>query len=350
MSIILIPDENYFENFTDLYELNPNTLSCEPKPLDPTAALALCLVLIANFLLAVPGNVLVGWVIVSSRHVLTSSDVYLFHLTLADGLLALTLPFFAVGLVREWLFGDFMCKFLSVAMEATFYTSIVFLACISVDRYLVIVRANKVDRSHRRRRSGFLCAAVWALGWTLALPALFNHVQTFGEAGRFICTESFDLGRAASWRLATQGFRHIFGFLVPLAVMLVCYGVTVARLAETRGFQKHKAMRVIVAVVAAFLLCWMPYQAAMMVDTLMGARLVRFDCGRRTSVGLALNVTNALALLHSCINPLLYAFVGQKFRKRLMLLLRRKRRQERTTGSTFSRSTSQTSEGAGTFL
>lgn len=238
-----------------------------------------------------------------------------------------------------------MCKFLSLVMEANFYTSIIFLACISVDRHLVIVCANKVDRSDRRRSSRFLCAAVWALGWTLALPALFNHLQMFGEAERFICRERFDLGSAASWRLATRGFRHIFGFLVPLVIMMVCYSITVVRLMNTRGFQKHKAMRVIIAVVIAFLLFWTPYQITMMVNTLIEAKLIWFDCSGRTSVRLALNVTNALALLHSCINLLLYAFVGEKFRKKIMLLLQRRLRQERRSRSTFSRSTSQTSEG-----
>uniref|UniRef100_A0A3Q3A0T9 G-protein coupled receptors family 1 profile domain-containing protein n=1 Tax=Kryptolebias marmoratus TaxID=37003 RepID=A0A3Q3A0T9_KRYMA len=287
----------------------------------------------------------------TDRQVLTSSDVYLFHLTIADGLMALTTPFFAVALVRGWLFGDFMCKFLNLVLEANFYTSIIFLACISTDRYLVIVRANGADRSHQRRCSRLLCAAVWALGWALALPALFNDVQSFNNSTeRFICAETFDIGSANGWMLATRGFRHIFGFLVPLVIMLVSYSITIIRLMSTRGFQKHRAMRVIMSVVIAFLLCWMPRHITLVVDMLIRARLIQFDCDTRMSVTLALVVTNIVALLHSCINPILYAFVGEKFRKKMMLLLQRKLRQERVSGSKFSRSTSQTSNGVGTLL
>ncbi|XP_014898871.1 C-X-C chemokine receptor type 1-like [Poecilia latipinna] len=351
MSFTYVFTDYYFENETEQLDLNLNTIPCNPKPLDPTAGAISSLILIANFLLAIPGNLLVGWVISSSRQVLTSSDVYLFHLTVADGLMALTLPFFAVALVWGWLFGDFMCKFLNLVIEANFYTSIIFLACISVDRYLVIVRANETHGTKQRKCSRILCAAVWALGWGLALPALFNDAFKLDEdSERLICTERFDIGSVTSWRIATRGFRHIFGFLIPLAVMVACYGITVARLLNTRGFRKHRAMRVIMVVVIAFLLCWAPYHITMMVDTLIRTNLIRFDCSFRRSVTLALDITNTLALLHSSINPFLYAFVGEKFRKKMMCLMQKKFRQERMSGSKVSRSTSQTSEGTGTIL
>ncbi|KAM4711062.1 C-X-C chemokine receptor type 2-like [Anableps anableps] len=352
MSITYVFPDFYFDsNETEPLNLDLNTTPCNPKPLDPMAAVILSLILMANFVLAIPGNLLVGWVISSSRQVLTSSDVYLFHLTVADGLMALTLPFFTVALVWGWLFGDFMCKFLNLVIEANFYTSIIFLACISLDRYLVIVHANETHGTQQRKCSRILCAAVWVLGWALALPALFNDAFKLDEDSDWvICTERFDIGSVTSWRVATRGFRHIFGFLIPLMIMMTCYSITIVRLLNTRGFQKHRAMRVIIAVVIAFLVCWVPYHITMMVDTLIRTNLIKFDCTLRRSVSLALDITNTLALLHSSINPFLYAFVGEKFRKKMMYLVQKKFRQERMSGSKFSRSTSQSSDGTGTFL
>ena len=109
-------------------------------------------------------------------------------------------------------------------------------------------------------------------------------------------------------------------------------------------------MKVIVAVVIAFLLCWMPNHITQIIDVLMRADVIWFDCAMRTAVDQALTATNSLALLHSCINPVLYAFVGEKFRKKALLLFQRKVRKERAILSKFSRSTSQTSEGNGAFL
>uniref|UniRef100_A0A672FHX2 G-protein coupled receptors family 1 profile domain-containing protein n=1 Tax=Salarias fasciatus TaxID=181472 RepID=A0A672FHX2_SALFA len=322
-------DDYFAYNSSVVFDVNPKTIPCELEPLQTPVALSLCVILIVIFLLAIPGNMLVGWVVGTSTQTLTPSDVYLFHLTVADGLMALTLPFFAVSL-------------------ANFYTSIIFLACISIDRYLVIVHSNETLKG-RHRCSRLLCAAVWALGWALALPALFHDAfQPDPDSPVFACSETFDIGSATMWRLATRGFRHIFGFLVPLVVMVTCYTITVTRLLHTRGFQKHRAMRVIIAVVVAFLLCWLPYHITMVVDTLLRAELIKPDCTTRKAVNLALVVTNTLALLHSCINPFLYAFVGEKFRERMKVLLRRKLRQERLSISKISRTTSQTSEGAGT--
>ncbi|XP_061571657.1 C-X-C chemokine receptor type 1-like [Cololabis saira] len=348
MSYTYIFDDLFENDTSSPYVVDPKLQPCPQEPLVHTRGLILCVILIAIFLLAVPGNVLVGWVISTSKQALTPSDIYLFHLTVADGLLALTLPFFAVAMVKGWIFGDFMCKFLSVVMEANFYTSIVFLACISIDRYLVIVHSKEALRNRHRMCSRVLCAAVWVIGWALALPALFNDAMELSPgSGLFICHEKFDIGSATGWRLATRVFRHIFGFVVPLIFMMTCYSIIIVRLLHTRGFQKHRAMRVIIAVVVAFLLCWTPYHITMVVDTLLRADLILFDCAVRKSVDAALLATNSLGLVHSCINPFLYAFVGQKFRMKMLLLFQRKLRQERLSGSKFSRSTSHTSEGSG---
>ncbi|XP_072304973.1 C-X-C chemokine receptor type 2-like [Eucyclogobius newberryi] len=357
MSIVVTFDEDFLYELNDsshenvTSDISDHTSPCEPKLLDGAVGVTICLLLTAIFLLAIPGNVLVGWVIRTSQHALTPSDVYLFQLTLADGLMALTIPFWAVVVIRGWLFGDFMCKVLSLIFDINFYTSILFLACISIDRYLVIVHAGDSLKSRQRMCSQLVCAGVWALGCALALPALFNDVtRPKNDSDWMTCNDNFDIGNASKWRLAIRGFRHIFGFLLPLGVMVTCYSITIARLLRTRGFQKHRAMRVIIIVVIVFFLCWLPYHLSMIVDTLLRAGLIPYDCARRTSVSTALGITNSLALLHSCINPFLYAFVGEKFRRKMKMLLQRKMAQERMSVSKYSRSTSQTSEGNGTVL
>ncbi|XP_029927724.1 C-X-C chemokine receptor type 1-like [Myripristis murdjan] len=357
MSITYIFEDYYDElnstsHSNSTYIPDPKTLSCEPEQLGPSATVALCAILVVIFLLAIPGNIIVGWVICANWRSMSPSDVYLVHLTVADTLLALTLPFWAVAVIHGWIFGDFMCKFLNLTIEANFYTSIIFLACISIDRYLVIVHTAETHRDHKRMCSSFVCASVWALGWALALPALFNDAfKPNPDSNRIICYERYDLGQAALWRLVTRGFRHILGFLLPLVVMVTCYSIIITRLLRTRGFQKHRAMQVIVAVVIAFLLCWTPHHLMLIVDTLMRFNVVPGNCAARKSVNTALNITHSLALFHSCINPILYAFVGVKFRKNLRLLVQRKlRMQERMSGSRFSRSTSQTSDSNGALL
>lgn len=335
------------DNLTDL-EVDPDTLLCLSSPVLPVTTAVQGAIYLVIFLWAVPGNLLVGLVVGLNRRLLSPNEVYLFHLSVVDGLLGLTMPFWALASLHGWLFGSFLCKLLSLVMEANFYVSILFLTCISVDRYLVIVHATE-----RRSACGrVVCGLVWVLGVGLAVPALLHEAFTpTGDlSGLMVCADHHDASSATSWRLATRALRHILGFLVPLVVMVTCYVVTVARLLHTRGFRKHRAMLVILAVVTAFLLCWAPYHAALISDTLMRANLVPFDCPARVNVDLTLRLTHGLALTHCCINPLLYAFIGEKFRGNLVQLVRRSRRLQESHGLRLSRSTSQTSEGNGPLI
>ncbi|CAL1581293.1 unnamed protein product [Knipowitschia caucasica] len=320
---------------------DPATLQCAHLTVSDAATVVLTVFYALVFAVALPGNLCVCAVLVRGRQPLPlqplpphpvsprlllpqplpPSDLFLLHLALADLLLAATLPFWAVSLWRGWVFGDVLCKTVSTLQELSFYSSVLFLSVISVDRYLVIVRSVQTRRG-RRALSRMACAAVWALGALLSLPALLSAAsQTQGSVS--VCREHYDPRSADMWRLATRTLRHALGFLLPLAMMLTCYGVTVRRLLQMRrGFQKHRAMRLLVCVVLGFLLCWSPYHVALMVDTLLRARLLLHDCGVRLSVDRAVLATHAMGLLHSAINPLLYAFVGQNFRSRCAQLMR----------------------------
>lgn len=335
-------------NYTD-FEVNERTLSCDPVTFAAAVNIAACVFYFLIMLLALPGNVIVGLVIGSKRRVLSPSDVYLFHLMLADILLALCLPFYATSVVWGWVFGDAVCKLVSILKDVSFYSSILFLVCISVDRYRVIVRAMEVHKGAWRRGSCFVCLSVWVLGLGFSLPALYNEA-TPSRSGHMLCTEHYDPDAADDWRLATRILRHLLGFLLPLAIMLGCYGVTVARLLRTHGFRRQRAMRVIVAVVVGFLLCWSPYHVALMADTLLRTNVLTDGCRTRSAVDVAMFATQSLGMLHCCVNPVLYAFVGQKFRSNLRQMLHKRGVLERASVSRASRSTSQTSDHTSTVL
>ncbi|KAL7882231.1 hypothetical protein AOLI_G00090800 [Acnodon oligacanthus] len=344
-------DLNYtdFSNYTE-FHVDRKTIPCQSISISGIINITVCVFYAVVFLLAIPGNLIVGFVLGSNRQSLSPSEVYLFHLMVADLLLALILPFYATSVVHGWLFGDAMCKVVSLVKEVSFYTSILFLVCISMDRYMVIVWAMEARRAQRRLCSWAVCSAVWFLGIFLSLPALYNEAFSLKQSEPQLCAERFETDSSDEWRLATRIMRHLLGFLLPLAVMLTCYGITIARLLRTRGFQRQKAMRVIIAVVVAFLLCWTPFHMATIVDTLMRAKLLENDCAKRNIVDVAMFATQSLGLLHCCVNPVLYAFVGEKFRKKFMQLLYKTGMLERSSVSRSTRSTSQSSEATSNFL
>lgn len=70
------------------------------------------------------------------------------------------------------------------------------------------------------------------------------------------------------------------GFLLPLLVMLFCYGLTLRTLFQAQMGQKHRAMRVIFAVVLVFLFCWLPYNLVLVADSLMRIGAIKETCDR----------------------------------------------------------------------
>ncbi|XP_066520156.1 C-X-C chemokine receptor type 1-like [Hoplias malabaricus] len=350
------------EEFSDIiyddYVINgtlvlDHAYACKALQLPLGVCIFICIFYLLIFLLAIPGNFVVFCVVGCSRHKLSPSDLFLFHLALADLMLALTLPLSAVSVLQGWVFGNFTCKLVSMAMEVNYYTSILFLVCISADRYIVVVHAATETWGRFRGRwipSWIACGCVWTLGLLLSVPAvIYNEAFKLDEKDKIQCGEYYTASTSTEWRFATRMLRHLIGFLIPLGAMVGFYGVTIARLVQTRGFRKQKAMRVIILVVVAFLLCWSPYHLAVIVDTLVRDELAS-SCEKRNEVDLALLVTQSLGLLNCCINPVLYAFVGEKFRSNLKKLLCRRSGLERESMSRFSRSTSSTSQDANNAL
>ncbi|XP_055254410.1 C-X-C chemokine receptor type 2 [Moschus berezovskii] len=308
---------NYSYN-TDLPSILPDSAPCRPEALDINKH-AVVTIYALVFLLSLLGNSLVMLVILYSRVGRSVTDVYLLNLAMADLLFAMTLPIWAASKAKGWIFGTPLCKVVSLLKEVNFYSGILLLACISMDRYLAIVHATRT-LTQKRHWVKFICLGIWALSVILALPIFIFRRAIHPPYSSAVCYE--DLGaNTTKWRMVMRVLPQTFGFLLPLLVMLFCYGLTLRTLFSAQMGQKHRAMRVIFAVVLVFLLCWLPYNLVLVVDTLMRVRVIAETCQRRNDIGRALDATEILGFLHSCLNPLIYVFIGQKFRHGLLKIM-----------------------------
>ncbi|XP_028846775.1 C-X-C chemokine receptor type 1 [Denticeps clupeoides] len=293
-------------------------LSCETSSSNSLNGVGLMVAYVGVFLLGVLGNGVVIFVVCGMHSRRTSTDVYLMHLAVADLLFSLTLPFWAASIYSHWMFGTFLCKVVSGVQDAAFYSCVFLLANISVDRYLAIVKATQVvtKKQHLVR---VVCGLVWLAAAFLALPSIIQR-EAFVPINHElpVCHENLTAETVDDWRLGMRVMRHLLGFFLPLLVMLFCYSCTVYTLFYARNGQKHKAMRVILSVVLAFVICWLPINITDIVDTLMRHHFMEESCEVQGQVDFALEVTRVLAFLHCALNPLLYAFIGKKFRNQLL--------------------------------
>ncbi|XP_028326595.1 C-X-C chemokine receptor type 3.1 [Gouania willdenowi] len=280
------------------------------------------------FVVGILGNGVLLAVLFQSRKTRSVTDTFILHLALADILLLMTLPFWTVQYTRPggWAFGTPHCKITGSVFTMNFYCGIFLLACISLDRYLSIVHATQM---YSRRKSWMVqvsCLLVWLLSLLLSIPDWYFLEALHDERrDRIECVQNyFRHGEqvASALRLTSRLIYHILGFLLPSAVLVFCYSSILHKLScRTQGVQKQKAFRVIVAVVVVFFISWTPYNIALMVDTLYSNDTID-ACAVGLSLDKALTVTASIGYLHCSLNPILYAFVGVKFRRQLIDVLR----------------------------
>ncbi|XP_078101795.1 C-C chemokine receptor type 9-like [Sander vitreus] len=267
------------------------------------------------------GNMAVVWIYLNFRRRLkTKTDVYLLNLALADLLFLITLPLWAVEAADgAWNFGPALCKINSAVYKVNLFSGALLLTCISADRYVVIVRSAKALNSQveRRHRSRLAVAGVWLLAVLLATPELVFATVADNDSS---CRMVFPPHLGNQTKILVRALQVIFGFCVPFAVMAFCYSVIVATLLKTRSFQKHRAMRVILAVVVAFVTTQLPYNAVLVVQATQTSNMTMV-CEQMKRFDTAGQVLKSLAYLHACLNPFLYAFVGRRFRRDVLQLL-----------------------------
>ncbi|XP_036612015.1 C-X-C chemokine receptor type 2-like isoform X2 [Trichosurus vulpecula] len=313
-------DDNYsFSGYsTDLPSLSGDAAPCRLENSGLNRYFVIVIYILV-FLLSLLGNSLVMLVVLYNRLSRSVTDIYLLNLAIADLLFALSLPLWAASKVKGWIYGTSLCKFVSLLKEVNFYSGILLLACISVDRYLAIVHATRA-LTQKRHWVKFVCMGIWGLSLLLSMPIIFSREAIKTEYYGFVCYENFG-NSTEKGRLILRILTQFFGFVLPLLVMLFCYGFTLRTLFEAHMGQKHRAMRVIFAVVLVFLLCWLPYNLVLITDTLLRTGLIEDNCPRRHVIENAINTTEVLGFLHSCLNPIIYAFIGHKFRYSFLKIL-----------------------------
>lgn len=252
------------------------------------------------------------------------ADCFLFQLAAADLLLTVTLPFWATQFTQGWVFGELLCKLLGALSTASGYSTVFLLACVSLERYFVIVRAAPLQHRWRLPHTLLVSAALWGVCFALSAVELhFRAVAHFSQAKAQLCHMGFDPEDADSWRLGLRFTSFTLGFLLPLLVMAYCHLRLFARLWQARLFCRHSAVHVLLLMLVLFVLCWAPFQGFLLADSLQRLGHLRRDCAREKVLDFGLLLTESLGLLHACLNPLVYAFAGVKFRRELSGMFRR---------------------------
>ncbi|XP_047384675.1 N-formyl peptide receptor 2 [Sciurus carolinensis] len=283
-------------------------------------------VLAVTFVLGVLGNGLVIWV-AGFRMTHTVTTICYLNLAVADFSFTATLPFLIVSMAmrEQWPFGWFLCKLVHIVVDINLFGSVFLIALIALDRCICVLHPVWAQNHRTVGLAKKVILGPWILALVLTLPVFIFLTTVRDPAGNVYCTFNFgswgdtieEKLRVAITMLTVRGIiRFVVGFSMPMSIVAVCYGLIAAKLHRKGMIHSSRPLRVLTAVVASFFICWFPFQLVALLGTVWLKEMLL--AGKYKILDVLVNPTSSLAFFNSCLNPMLYVFMGQDFRDRLV--------------------------------
>lgn len=264
------------------------------------------------------GNLFV-LIVIGNRHKKNARlvDTFVLNLALADLVFVFTLPLWAVSAMKDnhWPFGELLCKVSSYVIAVNRFSNIFFLTCMSVDRYLAIVRLMD---SHFLRSSNCIhltCGLVWGSSLILGTPSLVYRM--LNESG--LCIDDLDSSFYQGMMLLTV----FLTFVLPVLIILLCYGSIVVKLRHhcvSAGNSRAEArcrhsLKIVFTIIIVFLVSWLPFNVLRTIQIICKITNVKLNDNTHLHLARGLIISSCLAFLNSCMNPVIYLFLDKHFRR-----------------------------------
>ncbi|XP_078284222.1 chemokine XC receptor 1-like [Rhinoraja longicauda] len=274
------------------------------------------------FIFCLIGNILVFWILMKYEKLKTVTNIFILNLVISDLLFACSLPFWTVDHTHGWIFGKAMCKIMSSVFFVSYYSGIMLLTLMTVDRYFVVVHPLSAVRIRTIYYSVVACLLVWYFSILATIPDMvFSDIVVF-ENQSLSCGSVYPKESEEIWRLVQYYQQNLLFFLIPFVIIVYCYYRIFNTVVKCRARKKFKAVKVIFCIVAGFFVCWAPYNVVIFLQSLDDLKVLTAEfCGISNHLVLAFFICRNLAYFHCCLNPFFYALVGTKFRKHLKKII-----------------------------
>lgn len=340
----LAPDNDFREihNWTELLHLFNQTFSdCHMELNENAKQVVLFVFYLAIFVVGLVENVLVICVNCRRSGRVGMLNLYVLNMAIADLGIILSLPVWMLEVMLEytWLWGSFSCRFVHYFYLANMYSSIFFLTCLSIDRYVTLTNTSPSWQRHQHRVRRAVCAGVWVLSAIIPLPEVV-HIQLL-DGSEPMCLFLAPFETYSAWALAVALSATILGFLLPFPLIAVFNILSACRLRRQGQTESRRHCLLMWAYVVVFLICWLPYHVSMLLLTLHATHIF-LHCNLVNLLYFFYEIIDCFSMLHCVANPILYNFLSPSFRGRLLSLVVRylPKEQARAAGRRASSSSS----------
>ncbi|XP_072127386.1 P2Y purinoceptor 4-like [Mobula birostris] len=264
------------------------------------------------------------WMLVCKMRPWTANVIFMFNLAISDILYVLSLPLLTYYYANrnDWPFGVLLCKLTRFLFYANLYSSILFLTCISVHRYLGVCYPIQSLRWINVNRAWIVCILVWTSVIICLIPNLI-FVTTSRRGKSTLCHDTTLREEFPQYVFYSSAVMVIL-FVIPFFIITFCYSVMTRRLSKTHisGFRptpsnvKNKAIKIILIVLLVFFLCFVPFHITRTMYYTF--RVLKMNCKALNIVNFTYKITRPLASINSCIDPILYFLAGDNYRGKFM--------------------------------
>ncbi|XP_065152049.1 neuropeptide Y receptor type 4 [Paramisgurnus dabryanus] len=292
-----------------------------------TIVLCYCLVLILGLL----GNILLICIITHQREPPNVTSILIANLSASDILVCVfCLPFTVVyTLMDHWIFGALLCRLMPFVQCVSVTVSVLSLVLIALERHQLILHPSGWKPSVPQAYMAVV--SVWLLAFVTALPLVAFYLLSSEPYSLLpvplrhlqACLEVWP---SQQHKLLYTTSMLLFQYCCPLLLILLCYLRVFLRLrrrqrmlqrqcSRNRGDEHRRIMHskrinvMLVSLVAAFAVCWLPLNAFNAVADWHHEVLpvCHYD--------LLFSFCHLLAMSSTCINPIIYGFLNSNFRK-----------------------------------
>lgn len=241
------------------------------------------------------------------------STIFLIHLAASDLVFILTLPLRVIFYLTHSLSPKptmtnlaFACRISTFLFYISMYCSILFLTALSVCRYLVLAGRVRLQNSEACRWARVLCWGIWGfvLGGNILYISLAFGFNMEAEG----CLEP--TGKSWSLLYNMNLIVLVVWFVLPLIVVLICYALMIRHILRTRTGQRRRDVALVCLVLCIFCLCFLPYHIQ---RTLHLHYILEKNCQMLATLQKTVVVTLCFAVFNSCLDPLIFLFVGHGF-------------------------------------
>ncbi|XP_077999216.1 prolactin-releasing peptide receptor-like [Glandiceps talaboti] len=285
-----------------------------------------------TILLAVVGNLMVIVVLGCGLNQKRELHRYLLNLSISDLCMAIfCMPFtFIQGMLRRWIFGKMMCPFVLCAQQVSVTLSIFTLTAIGIDRCIAVGRPLQTHAS--KSRTKYVIPIIWIASLSLGItPLMKAKAVLMPEVNGVMYYQCGEWWEDPTHAVAYGYSMMIMTYIIPLVILGVTYssigkniwnrnipGSCQRRLSEAHVGTKKKVIRMLVIVVLAFALCWLPLQLFVVI-TLLDTKYLDDTSYHKSTITVYL-LCHWLAMANSFMNPIIYSF-NDEFREELMCTL-----------------------------